>query len=314
MIFITPNPAIDRIIIVPGIRVGEVHRSSNSMVVAGGKGLNAARAVRSLGGISICMGFIGGNSGRFVARLAQEEGLECAWTSTRMQTRTCYHIIDETSGETTVVNEYGPVVKEECWDLLETDILATLSLRGIETDGYICFCGSLPPGDTLSRFGGLIRTLGEAGHNVWVDTSGEALRVALDSAPAGIKVNAAEAGAALGRYSGTMEEVLAMTESIRSRGIPSVILTMGKNGAILANEQGTWQAAPPEVRAGSASGSGDAFFGAFILALEQNKSQPDALCDGVAAGAANTLAPGGGRFARATFDALRANVALYRIR
>jgi len=63
---ITPNPAIDRTLIVPKLALGNVHRAQQVIVAAGGKGLNVARAIRTLGGESLCMGFAGGYSGRLL--------------------------------------------------------------------------------------------------------------------------------------------------------------------------------------------------------------------------------------------------------
>src|ERR671925_314215 len=60
---ITPNPAIDRTLLLPHLTLGNVHRAENIMVAAGGKGLNVARTIRILGGAPLCMGFAGGHSG-----------------------------------------------------------------------------------------------------------------------------------------------------------------------------------------------------------------------------------------------------------
>jgi hypothetical protein len=47
---LTPNPAIDRTLHVDALRLGEVHRADTVLAAAGGKGLNVARTIRSLGG------------------------------------------------------------------------------------------------------------------------------------------------------------------------------------------------------------------------------------------------------------------------
>lgn len=314
MLIVTPNPALDRTILVSSFRPGEIHRTLSVMVVAGGKGLNAARAVRNLGGNPICMGFVGGKAGRFFATLARQEGFDGSWTSMSGETRTCYIILDKSGTEPTVINEPGYMADEECWQALEIDILATLSLRDVPAGSYVCFNGSLPSGSPPSVFARLIHSVKNAGHLVWVDTSGEPLAAALEAAPAGIKVNLSEAGAVLGRSGVSSADALDLADAILKRGILSVVLTLGAEGAILANEGGIWRATTPPLNAVTNVGSGDSFFGAFILALEQHKSHPDALCDGVAAGAANTLSPGGGNFSREQFEQIRAHVKCDRLR
>ena len=50
MIVLTPNPCFDEIILVPELQAGNVHRALKNETSAGGKGINVARAVSSLGG------------------------------------------------------------------------------------------------------------------------------------------------------------------------------------------------------------------------------------------------------------------------
>ena len=69
------NPAIDRTMYVDAIYLGEVHRAKKVLAVAGGKGLNVARTIRTLGGDLFCMGPIGGHAGNLLAELAEQEGL-----------------------------------------------------------------------------------------------------------------------------------------------------------------------------------------------------------------------------------------------
>ena len=49
LLTIAPNPTIDRILNVPYMTVGQVHRAAEVRLVAAGKGLNVARAARTLG-------------------------------------------------------------------------------------------------------------------------------------------------------------------------------------------------------------------------------------------------------------------------
>src|SRR5262245_8760316 len=67
---VTPNPALDRTLEVPGFRAGETMRAGAARVAAGGKGLNVARGLSVLGAHPLCMGPLGGISGRLLADLA----------------------------------------------------------------------------------------------------------------------------------------------------------------------------------------------------------------------------------------------------
>src|SRR5512141_1963084 len=118
---ITPNPAIDRTLLLPKLDLGKVHRAQEVIVVAGGKGLNVARAIQTLGGQPFCMGFAGGHVGRLLADLAQEEGLSASWTWTNAETRTCTILVSG-NRDATVINEPGQPISASDWQQLRQDV------------------------------------------------------------------------------------------------------------------------------------------------------------------------------------------------
>src|SRR5689334_9541185 len=100
---VTPNPALDHTMTVPGLRLGEVARATQSFMAAGGKGLNVARVVTALGDAALCAGFLGGHSGRLLADLAEREGLPAAWTWFVGETRTSTILYDPQGSDATVI-------------------------------------------------------------------------------------------------------------------------------------------------------------------------------------------------------------------
>lgn len=80
IICVTPNVAVDRTYLLPTVRLGQVLRATRTITVAGGKGLNVARAIKTLGEEALVMGLVGGRSGELVAELAAQEGLTAQWT------------------------------------------------------------------------------------------------------------------------------------------------------------------------------------------------------------------------------------------
>ena len=312
MIFVTPNPTIDRTMLLPRFAPGEVHRSTNTLVMASGKGLNAARAARCLGAEPLCMGFVGGQAGERFESLARSEGFHAVWTPVAGETRTCVILVDQSNGASSVINEPGPSISPVEWDHLQQDIFSTLQAPPARMVP-VCFGGSLPPDTPLERFGATIRSLSDAGYPVWLDTSGQALKTAIASAPAGIKVNADEAAGALGRPLRSVSDAVSAAREIQRDGVRSVILTLGKDGAVLVTAAGSWHAVPPAIQTVSSVGSGDAFFGALIVALEQGIAPVTALTWGVAAGAAKATSAGGASFALEIFRELLKAVTLKEI-
>ncbi len=293
---VTPNPAIDRTLHVDALRVGEVHRSDTVLAAAGGKGLNVARTIRALGGSPFCVGLLGGHTGNLLAELAEREGLSAHWTRMKNETRTCV-ILVEHSRDATVVNERGAGVSADECQIFLRDVWAQA-----EQAQPVCVSGSLPPGFSLDDFSILLQGLAARKKSVWVDTSGAALKTALDVRGVNIKVNAAELGEALGLEIFTMEQAANAGRQLLERGISSVAVTLGRDGAVLVAGTGVWSVHPPAIEVVSSVGSGDAFLGGLAFALETGNPPEVTLRYGVAAGAANALHFGGGMVEREEFS------------
>src|SRR5215217_6586433 len=107
---VTLNAAIDRTVAVPNFRLGRRHRAVESRTVAGGKGVNVARALKLLGRPVIATGLAGGPTGARILELLAEEAILNDFTRIGGESRTNLAIIDPTSGEQTEINERGPEV------------------------------------------------------------------------------------------------------------------------------------------------------------------------------------------------------------
>lgn len=292
---ITPNPALDRTLMVSKLQPGEVHRVSESVVAAGGKGLNVARAIRILGGAPLCVGFLGGHSGRLLAELAEREGLLGTWTWIPGETRTCVIVVDEAGA--TVINETGPEVTAEDWKYLHTAVMATPA-------EVVCLSGSLPPGSPLDSFVALTQALRSVGKTVWVDISGLALK-SVTRLGINIKVNGDEAGVALGMEVSTVDAALTAAHQMHNQGADSVAITLGSLGAVMVTAAGEWCVPAPSLKTVSTVGSGDSFLAGLVVGLTAGQPAHDALRWAVAAGAANAISAGGGHFTRTEFEAVR---------
>lgn len=300
---VTPNAAIDFTMLVDELRPGQIHRASESFGVAGGKGVNVARVVRALDGAAHCGGFLAGATGRYLADLAHGEGLEGDWTWVDGETRTCVMVAHPDHSDATVLNGAGMVVDGAAWLRLQADVLTAAARTRA---GTLCFCGSLPPGSPVEAFDAALRACVAAGHHTWVDTSGAPLAMALAVPGVHIKVNRAELSAALGETLGSIASIAqAARKLMGERGLGAVAVTLGGEGAVLVAPAGAWAAAAPEVPVVSSVGSGDAMLAGLVLALERGDSPQDALRHAVAAGSANAMSLGGGRFTRTEFESIK---------
>ncbi len=296
---VTPNAALDRIEVLPKLIPGKVLRSSPLKLVPGGKGVNVARAIKNLGGKPACAGFLGGYSGQLMAKLLEEEGIQAAWTWIEGETRAAIVIVED-SGEATVINEEGPATNASDWEHFRVDVLKLAKDRKA-----ICLCGSLPIGSDPNVYAGLLKDLKRDDCRVWLDSSGVTLQAAIQSLPTVLKVNGLEAAGLLGWQE--IEDGFTAAQAARSLqqgGIMQVVLTLGKLGAVLASDAGTWYASPPQLKVVCSVGSGDAFLGGLVQACLNNFSEPDCLRQAVAAGSANSLSVGGGHFTRQEYESV----------
>jgi 1-phosphofructokinase family hexose kinase len=291
---VTPNPAVDRAMIVPGYGAGGVFRPGEVVISAGGKGINVARAIRTLGGEAMNAGFVGGRNGAHIAELVEREGIPAYWTRVATgESRMCTILADPDRDQTSVMNELGPQVSEQDWVNLGGAVL-----RAAEPLEYVCICGSLPPGSSLKLYAGLLRQLHEAGERVWVDTSGEALTTVARLRGVCIKVNNDEIALLTGATVTTLPEMAEAAKQLSRQTEAPVVVTAGAQGAILADDSGCWLATPPAIKATSAVGSGDSFLAGLVLSLSRGESADVALRWAVGAGAANALSMGSGRLSR----------------
>ena len=291
IICVTPNAALDRTLVVPDFAVGRISRIRSGLAVAGGKGLNVARAVYALGGRPLAMGLLGGHTGRMVAALVDDEGYESDWTPFEGESRTCT-IIANAEGVSTVINESGLIAPAD-WSALADDICLAAARDEVTT---VCLCGSLPLGAPDDAPFGLIERLNRLGLRVWVDSSGRALQNAIAAKPFAVKVNRDEIAAALGMKLRTTRDAISAARNVASEGIGVVVVTLGAKGAVLATENLQVVATPPAITPRDPVASGDCLLAGIVTALANGADYAEALRHGVAAGTVNAMYVGGAQF------------------
>lgn len=304
LLIITPNPALDRTMVFHGLRLGGVFRTDEVIIAAGGKGLNVARAARSLGQPALVCAPLGGLTGDAVARLAAAEGLAGCWTRHQAgETRTCVLVVDREASDATALNEVGPALSADDWRAFTEDVLAAAA--GAE----LCLVsGSLPPGIAPAALGSLVAALAAQGARTIVDSSGSALVAALAAQPWGVKVNGAELGAALGRVVEDVPGAVAALTELRAAGVALAAVSLGALGCVAADASSVSWARPPAVRVVSSVGSGDSLLAGLATGLIRGMALPEALRLAVACGTADALTIGGGRIDLDELARLRAAV------
>jgi 1-phosphofructokinase family hexose kinase len=292
IITVTLNAAIDKTLSVPNFRLGRRHRTVDQTTMAGGKGVNVARALKALDQPVIATGFAGGPTGTRIVEQLTEESILNDFVRIREESRTNTAVLDPTTGEQTEINERGPAVTPKELELFR-DKLVYLA-RGA---GIVVFAGSLPRGVEPDAYAYLIRELRRLDVTTIVDTDGEPLRLAVRAEPTVISPNMLEAEGLVGHEFNDEDDMVAAIREMGALGSSESIMTIPDGClACLPGEQGPMllrgRIEPREAVA--TVGSGDAFLAGFVAARYRGAGPEECLRFAVACGAESTQRLGAG--------------------
>lgn len=288
------NPAMDRIGTWSRIRLGEVNRAARVSVLPGGKGFNVARAVVRLGGAVAAYGFLGGHVGEALREMIVADGIIDRHTSIAAGTRVCFIVVEPEPGRSTVLNEPGPEVTSE-------EVQRFLEALGSDCGpgDIVVLSGSLPDSVPATVAGEIVAIATAAGARTVIDIHGQSARMAVSHRPWMVKCNrdellglieAADPGAAaLERHRARPLLALAHEmQRLREGGVESVVVTLGADGALVADSAGVRQVTVPRVEVANATGSGDLLLAGIVMGIARGEDLGAAVALGAACGAAGT--------------------------
>ena len=294
IVTVTLNAAFARTITVPNFQRGQRHRASAGLPLAGGKGLNVARALKILGVPVVATGLAGGQAGlRIVERLTGEAILN-DFVRIEGESRTTTAVVDPTSNTYTEINEWGPAVKPEELEMLR-EKLDYLS-QGAD---LVVFAGSLPRDVEDDFYADAIHDLSRRHISSALDCEAEPLRLGVEAEPFLVSPNQREAEGLVGQEFHDDEDFQMGLDQIAEMGARNVLITTEFGCYALLRKERTahrYRAEAPQVEPVSTVGAGDTLLAAFLAAHVAGRSREDALRAGVAAGAASTLELGAGIF------------------
>jgi 1-phosphofructokinase family hexose kinase len=297
IITVTLNTAIDKTLAVPNFRLGRRHRSVDQTTMPGGKGVNVARVLKTLGAPVIATGLAGGPTGtRIVEQLTQLSVLS-DFVRIHEESRTNTAVIDPTTGQQTEINERGPKVSAA-----ELELFVDKLLYLAKGASMCVFAGSLPREVETGVYATLIPELRRLGVTTIVDTEGDPLRRAVRAEPDVISPNVLEAEELVGHEFNDDEDHLIAVHEMVQLGAREAMMTApdGCFASLLGPDSASGPALyrvrvpPGAVEPRATVGSGDAFLAGYVAARYSDRPRPDALVFGVACGAESTRHLGAG--------------------
>lgn len=287
---ITLNPALDVTTaaerVVPDIKL----RCAAPRVDPGGGGINVSRAIRAMGGDSTALVALGGATGQRIAELLAETGIPLMTLPAPGETRQSLTVDDRT-----IRQQYRFVMPGPEWS--RADVAAALeAAAGAAGPGaLVVLSGSNPPG-VPARFAALLaERLRGSGARLIVDTSGPALAeiaAATDRRVEILRMDDDEAEGLAGRPLPYRADTAAFAASLVASGAAhGVIVARGRDGNIIATDQGIWHAEAARVQVVSKVGAGDSFLAGFTLGHARGWPVGEALGLAAAAASATVLTP-----------------------
>lgn len=287
VVTLTMNPSLDISSTTSHVVANEKTRCEAPLYDAGGGGINVARAIKLLGGESLAIFPSGGPSGAVIANLLREANVPYRTVPIRGAVRENVHVTDRATDKQYQFVMAGPTLSEE----EQVQCLGALTMTETPPQ-FVVVSGSLPPGVPNDFYAQVDAVVSRVGAKLVVDASGTALREAGKGVYL-LKMSRTEledfVGHALDTEDAQEDAVQQMLDDGRAE---IVVVSLGKDGALVATNDGHWRLPAIEVTVKSMVGAGDSMVAGIVLALSRDWPLLDAVRYGIVAATAALMWPG----------------------
>jgi len=287
IVTVTLNPAIDRTLHLPQFAIGQVNRVASERTDPGGKGINVAKVIKALDHPVLVTGFLGNNNAAVFQKYFKQEGIDNQFVETTGENRVNIKIVDTTND---VVSELNfPGITPTTADL---EGLQGRLRQLAQTHKWFVLSGSLPPTVPTDIYAQFITVLHQYDCKVILDTSGEALVAGIAARPFAVKPNLPELSQLMNSPMKSDAEILEAIKQLLSQGISQVAISLGEQGALVADCNQILRAKAPVVPVSSTVGAGDAFVAGFSVGQARNLPLADCIRLASASAGAAVALPG----------------------
>lgn len=295
------SPCMDVTIELDSLNVGKTNVVKSKNMTFGGKALNVAIGVKRLGGESYATGLMYNENGYMFENALDKEGVPFTFVWNKGRVRENYKFIDSRS-MLTEINDVGEqVTKEKAEEVLS--MVRMLSARNKIT----VLSGGLPKGLDAEFYGRLAHAVAPSSMKI-VDATGQRLFAAIGEGADLVKPNLDELENALGRRITDKDDMLSACYELLDRGAKRVLLSLGKQGAVITDGMRNYYCKSINVAVNSTVGAGDGMVSAAAIRLLEDAPLSEILRAGVAAGTATVMTTGKVSFTKEKFNEVIANL------
>ncbi len=267
---VTLNPAIDQTVRVDNFQPNNVNRAQEIRFDASGKGVNVASFLADYGYDTAVTGYLGQENVDIFEQFFSSKRIHDCFVRIPGNTRINVKVVDVLKQQTTDINMPGQPPPQEAMQTL---------FRIIEELAHSCdwfvLSGSLPPRVPTTIYATIITQLKQQKKRIILDTSGEALRAGIQAGPTILKPNIEELQYLVGHALTSEAEIQQAAHHLLNEDIELVVVSMGKQGAMLVEQATTLIATPPTVQVKKTFGAGDALVAGLVTAQIQGLSLAD---------------------------------------
>jgi len=279
---VTLNPALDKTLEVAENPPLATIRATRVIEMAGGKGINVARAAVRMGCEARCLAPLGGRSGQAVADLCNAEGLELLAVELTGNTRSAITVRDRSTDRYWHYLEPGPL-----WSSAEAATLKETFSRAIRSADRAVLSGSLPSAGAAETAVWMVSTARELKRPIALDSFGPWASQILQGGIWLTKPNLEEWVCTTGMAADTPAQQRAAVSRMLEWGVDFAVLSAGAAGAWVGCHCGVYRVYPPRVTEVNDLGGGDAMVAGFCVAASRRLGAEDAIRLAAACGAAN---------------------------
>ena len=277
---LTISPAVDYYVDVNNFKIGEINRTENEIYMPGGKGINVSYVLSNLGMQSVALGFVAGFSGAFIKDELNKKNINTDFVDVDGITRINVKIRGSVE---TAINGMGPTIKDE-------DVNKLLNkMSNLCDKDYFVVSGKIPSCISHENYIKILSLVKERGAKLIVDTQGKTLLDSLLFNPFIIKPNKEELEDLFNVSIKTKEDVISYSKKLIEDGAQNVIVSLGKDGAILVNKDTIKEVQAIEGVVKNSVGAGDSLLAGFIFEYINSSDLEKALKFSVAAGSASAF-------------------------
>ncbi len=285
---INVNAALDRVFFIERFIPNTHMRTDRAVLSVGGKGLDTALVLQTLGAPVRALSFIAGKNGETLAGLLEQQQISSDLIWLPGETRESIVIVETDLNRHSHITTTGYTLRPE--DIEQ--IFSRVEALAPQAD-WAVIAGTLPGGAPPHLYHDLIERLHRHGVKVLIDGFGPPILETLPAQPDIVKMNQAEFEETFNLNARGLEEWVKISKSeMERRKIGALVITCGKDGILAFTPAGVFHAGCIEVKEVNAAGAGDAVSAALAYRLSLGETWSQALAWAVATSAAVVLTEG----------------------